>query len=71
MELMNECGLKSASYLLEIAAKDSSLGINENYVVGYAQALYDAGIINEREGEAYVKAAVVLYAEKLLGGDDD
>lgn len=41
------------------------------YVAGYAAALYDAGLIEAPELNAYVRAGVSAEAEVLFGDDED
>ena len=71
MGLMNERGLKSAAAFEEALRDPERYGVTDQYVLGYAGALYDAEIIGERELMAYVKAASSPLIEKLFGGDDD
>lgn len=67
MGLMDERGLKTPADFAEALEDPERYGVTDQYVLGYAGALYDTGRIDERELAVYVKAACKPTIDMMRG----
>lgn len=69
MGLMDERGLKTPADFAEALEDPGRYGVTDQYVLGYAGALYDMEHIDERELAMYVKAACKPTIDRMGGAE--